>query len=94
MWKNNNPKHVTTSTRKRILNRDQHTCQQCGTTTPPFDIDHIDNTRSPHYNTDTNLQTLCRDCHKTKTQKEAATARNKKQAQLKRPPQPHPGLIR
>ncbi|MBG9349197.1 HNH endonuclease [Corynebacterium belfantii] len=93
-WKNNNDKHVTTTTRKRIFTRDQGTCQHCGTTTPPFDVDHIDNTRGIGYDEDYNLQLLCRTCHNTKTQSEAAAARARKQAKLKRPQRPHPGLIR
>ncbi|CAB0806778.1 HNH endonuclease [Corynebacterium diphtheriae] len=93
-WKNSNNKHVTTTTRKRILARDQNTCQHCGTTTPPFDVDHIDNTRGFGYDEDYNLQLLCRTCHNTKTQHEAAAARASKQARLKRPQRPHPGLIR
>lgn len=94
-WKNSNNKHVTATTRKRILARDQNTCQHCGTTTPPFDVDHIDNTRGFGYDEDYNLQLLCRACHNTKTQHEAAAAaRASKQARLKRPQRPHPGLIR
>ncbi|MFI5505203.1 HNH endonuclease [Corynebacterium kutscheri] len=76
-----------------FLTRDKHTCQTCGTKQPPFDIDHIDNTRGFGYDEDYNLQTLCVSCHKTKTQKEAAAGKAKKQAKLKRRELPHPGLI-
>lgn len=73
----NTKTHVTTTTRKRILNRDGHQCATCGTTQGPFDIDHIDNQRGPNYNRDTNLQVLCAHCHKTKTQWESREWRRK-----------------
>ncbi|WP_374064921.1 HNH endonuclease [Corynebacterium belfantii] len=57
-------------------------------------MDHIDNTRGIGYDEDYNLQLLCRTCHNTKTQGEAAAARARKQVRLKRPQRPHPGLIR
>ena len=93
MWDNNTPKHVPTHTRKKILARDNHTCQHCGTTTPPLEVDHIDNTRSPNYNKETNLQTLCRPCHNKKTQQEAAIARKLKAQRKQLPTKPHPGTI-
>lgn len=93
MWQHNNPRHVAASTRRRILTRDQHTCQACGATEVALEVDHINNTRGPDYNHDTNLQTLCMVCHQAKTQHEAAAARAHKQTKLRRRPQPHPGLV-
>ncbi|MGZ7496135.1 HNH endonuclease [Corynebacterium sp. ZY180755] len=84
-------KHVPTSTRARILKRDNHTCIQCGANNN-LEIDHINNTRGPNYNKDNNLQTLCRDCHKTKTQQEAQKARRQRHNRAKYPTEPHPGL--
>lgn len=84
----NTTKHIHTNTRHRILKRDNHTCQHCGTTNAPMEVDHINNQRGPNYNTDTNLQTLCRTCHTKKTQHEAGHWRRK----TKRPPRTNIGL--
>lgn len=89
---NNTPKHVTTTTRRRILNRDGHQCATCGTTHGPFDIDHINNQRGPNYNKDTNLQVLCQHCHRTKTRSEINRGKERKRARRHLPRAPHPGL--
>lgn len=85
-WSNRKA-HVKTSTRNRILNRDGHRCVQCGAS-ERLEVDHIDNTRDEFYDQDENLQTLCSDCHRPKTQREAGEWRNK----LKRKPQTPFGL--
>lgn len=88
----NRTKHVPTTTRKRILNRDSHTCQNCGTTTGPLEVDHINNTRGPGYNNDHNLQTLCTTCHTTKTRTEQQAGLQRRAARRRLPATPHPGL--
>lgn len=81
----NTKTHVTTTTRKRILNRDGHQCATCGTTQGPFDIDHINNQRGPNYNNDANLQVLCADCHKAKTARESGAWRQRIKRQPRKP---------
>lgn len=89
-WSNNG--HVSTSTRRRILARDNHTCQRCGATDGPFEVDHIDNTRGPHYDLDTNKQTLCVACHTRKTRAEEQRGRRTRRARGRHPQEAHPGL--
>jgi len=56
-----NERRLPLSTRQKVYERDNRTCQKCGQ--PATDIDHIqggdDNLE--------NLQMLCRDCHNQKT---------------------------
>lgn len=92
---NNTPKHVPTATRRRILNRDAHTCTNCGhydPTSATLEIDHINNQRGPNYGQDNNLQTLCRQCHRAKTQTETKRGKEQKRARRYLPRTPHPGL--
>lgn len=57
--------------RKTILERDKFTCQSCGTITTVLEVDHINADSS---NNDlSNLQSLCRPCHETKTTLENRT---------------------
>lgn len=91
----NTTKHVPTATRRRILNRDGHQCAQCGhhdPTATTLEIDHIDNRRGPTYGLDVNLQTLCRPCHRAKTQREMKRGKEQKRARRYLPRTPHPGL--
>lgn len=87
----NTTKHVPTATRRRILNRDGHQCAQCGST-ERLEVDHIDNRRGPTYGLDANLQTLCRPCHRAKTQREMKRGKEQKRARRYLPRTPHPGL--
>ena len=87
-----NRPHVSPSTRRRILKRDDYTCQHCGAIDTPLEVDHIDNTRGFGYDEDNNMQALCVACHKRKTQQEAATARATRRARRKLPTGQHPGL--
>lgn len=92
MWTNH--KHVPTPTRTRILNRDHHTCQHCGTQPPPthLEIDHITPLAAGGTNADNNLQTLCKTCHQKKTRSEINTARRHRTARARMATEPHPGL--
>lgn len=56
--------------RATILHRDP-TCQACGTA-PSTEVDHIQPGDNHH---PSNLQGLCTNCHRAKTQAEAAAAR-------------------
>ena len=55
------------------MSRDNRECQIRGPHCEEraVEVDHIDNTRGPAYDTDTNLQAVCRPCHKVKTQQES-----------------------
>ena len=90
-WSNSG--HNTAAERRRILERDGYRCVYCGDTHGPFEVDHIDNTRGPNYNTDANKQTLCVDCHWRKTKAEEQRGRRTRRARGKYPKEPHPGLI-
>lgn len=83
-WQRGNPTHVTTTTRNRILNRDGHQCRQCGST-EHLEVDHINNQRGDHYDLDTNLQVLCRQCHKAKTARESGEWRQKTRRTPRKP---------
>lgn len=89
-WKPNRETHVSTTTRQRILRRDGAQCAACGTLSPPFEIDHIDNRRTSLYHQDENLQVLCVPCHRLKTQQEAQRGFRRK---YPRRVDPHPGRI-
>lgn len=83
-WTNGNTKHVTTTTRNRILKRDGNQCQQCGNT-EHLEVDHINNRRGPGYDHDNNLQVLCHQCHKAKTQRESGEWRQKTRRTPRKP---------
>lgn len=98
-WANSQRRHQLPgdwrSRRARVLRRDKHTCVTCGN--KATDVDHI---ADRHDHTLPNLQALCAQCHKTKTQREAQAARaanapfrNPPIDKRLRPTKPHPGLI-
>ena len=89
-WSNSG--HVSTSTRRRILARDSHTCQRCGATGVPLEINHIDNTRGPGYDRDENLEALCVPCHRVETLRETAEGHRARRARGRHPQEAHPGL--
>lgn len=59
--------------RDQILARDLYTCQVCGKVADAdqLDVDHIVNIAQGGSDDKSNLQTLCKPCHKIKTQKES-----------------------
>lgn len=75
--------------RRRVLARDRHTCQTCGSRAT--EVDHIAD-RNQHALA--NLQSLCAGCHRRKTLAEAQTARAAIRAKAKHPTELHPGLRR
>jgi 5-methylcytosine-specific restriction endonuclease McrA len=77
--------------RIRVLRRDAYRCQAKGATgrpcgAPANEVDHIVRGDNHAYE---NLQAICRECHKKKTQAEAQAARQSRY----RKPESHPGLI-
>lgn len=84
--------HNTPAQRRRIKERDGYRCVKCGDTQGPFDVDHIDNTRGPHYDLDANKQTLCKPCHRAKTRQEEQRGRRRRRDRGRHPAEPHPGL--
>lgn len=77
--------------RKEVLRRDGNRCVQCGNTNR-LEVDHIINIANGGTHNLDNLQTLCADCHREKSQQEARQARAAKRARLKLPPARHPGV--
>lgn len=64
-------------TRERILSRDNGLCCMCskaGKATLAVDVDHVVNKAEGGNDSDANLQSLCRPCHKVKTAGESARA--------------------
>jgi 5-methylcytosine-specific restriction protein A len=75
-----------TKTRARILARDGHRCAMCGSRAT--DVDHIVPVSQGGSEVDSNLQSLCRTHHASKTGREARAMRPSR----KRPPETHPRL--
>lgn len=61
-----------------ILARDNYTCQCCRRVGGRLELDHIINTAVGGTDDKNNLQILCHDCHKTKTQTESQAGGVKK----------------
>lgn len=61
------------ATKRRILARDGHQCQYCGG--PATEVDHVINQAQGGTDDDDNLVAACRQCHREKTQREAAEGR-------------------
>lgn len=65
-------------TRDRVLRRDKYCCVMCGAASwvvPATDVDHIVPKEFGGDDSDDNLQSLCKDHHKVKTQSESALSR-------------------
>lgn len=64
--------------RGRVLKRDKGLCQPCkskGIYSVANEVDHIVNKASGGDDSMSNLQVICKDCHKAKTQKESVQGR-------------------
>lgn len=57
---------VWMQTRARIFERDDYTCQYCGTRGVPLECDHVIPVSQDGSNEDSNLVTACRDCNRSK----------------------------
>lgn len=79
---------VTPRQAARIRRRDNHTCQSCGAR--GHEVDHIINAKAGGGDADDNLQTLCTDCHRVKTQAEAQAALQARRDALTLPQEAHP----
>lgn len=55
----------------KIHLRDGWTCQCCSRVTTELELDHIINVAQGGTDDESNLQSLCVECHKKKTQKES-----------------------
>ena len=51
--------------------RDGYTCRSCGLVSMKLELDHIINKAQGGTDDESNLQSLCAECHKKKTQKES-----------------------
>jgi 5-methylcytosine-specific restriction protein A len=56
--------------RNRILLRDTYTCRSCGRVSSDLEIDHIVPLYLGGQESDANRQSLCRECHQKKTDRE------------------------
>jgi len=91
MWRQNPLPPNWHTIRNQILQRDNYTCQHCGTH-QNLEVDHIipawklgwDN-HNPN-----NLQTLCKHCHTQKTQHERITYTHQKPHQQTTQAEEHP----
>lgn len=59
----------------KIHLRDKYTCQCCGVVTMELELDHIINVAQGGTDDESNLQSLCPECHKVKSQKESRGAK-------------------
>jgi len=71
------------SLRKKALRRDRRVCRLCGKV-GSNEVDHITPVAEGGSWELSNLQTLCKSCHKTKTQEDAQRARQARRALLKK----------
>lgn len=55
-----------------MLLRDRHTCQHCKRVGGELELDHIINVAAGGTDDESNLQILCVDCHKIKSQVESS----------------------
>ena len=65
--------------RERIMQRDRGLCQPCirkGIITQAYAVDHVVPKAAGGTDDDTNLEAICRCCHKQKTQQEASAGRH------------------
>lgn len=93
-WKNTPGQRIPERLRQLVLTRDEHRCTRVTNgarcTSRATEVDHITPRHKGGTDHPTNLASLCPDCHRAKTQAEAAAARHRYKA--KREPEQHPGL--
>ena len=73
--------------RDAALTRDMHLCQPCqreGRATPAREVDHVIPKHKGGTNALTNLQSICTDCHNSKTAQEAAEAQGRTHRPMRR----------
>lgn len=73
-------------TKEAVLKRDKHLCQNClrqGIFTLGDEVDHIVNKAEGGSDKMSNLETICKKCHKQKTREESKRGRNKRSIQNK-----------
>jgi HNH endonuclease len=58
------PLRFSKSLKRRIKTRDNYTCQACFTGFPTYHLDVHHKDRNKEHNSDDNLITLCKDCHR------------------------------
>lgn len=71
--------HPWTKLRAQVMARDEYVCQVCasrGRLTPASEVDHIQNKATGGTDELSNLQAICKPCHKLKTQKESQKVDN------------------
>ena len=98
-WKNSNEKHVPTSVRRTVLERDGHQCtatgrdgERCPQVTQ-LEAHHLDRYALGETTHPDQLVTLCHWHHMRITQRQAAEARRANPTPTtRRPPERHPGL--
>jgi len=76
------------TTRRRILERDGHTCYLCAG--PAVTVDHLVNVAAGGGHEDTNLAAVCKPCHDRKSARERVTGQRSRKARTQAQ---HPGFI-
>lgn len=78
--------------RTRVLRRDPECVLQINCRgARAVEVDHIGD---PADHSEENLRGVCRSCHATRTGQQGAAVTNAKRLSRKRPPEPHPGILR
>lgn len=69
--------------KKEIAYRQQYKCASCSVLLPPtYDVDHVKPIAMGGHNGNSNLQALCRECHKRKTQKDLLSIRDSRKSKI------------
>jgi len=79
------------TTKRRILERDGHTCYMCGG--PAVTADHVVNVAAGGTHDDDNLAAICAVCHEVKSKAERAVGQRRRAQRGQRPAETHPGLL-
>lgn len=90
-WTHGRPagQSIPTALRARVYRAFGRRCVRCGST-DQVQVDHITPWAEGGRTEFENLQPLCSDCHKVKSQAESARGVKRRQAKGKRPQEPHP----